>query len=74
MRLIGLDPGLRLTGWGVIDVEGNHLRHVAHGVIKVAAGRSLADRLCELFDGVAAVIVAQMPIEAAVNRLTTTHG
>jgi crossover junction endodeoxyribonuclease RuvC len=37
-------------------------------VIKVAAGRSLADRLCELFDGVAAVIAAQMPIEAAVEE------
>ena len=37
MRLIGLDPGLRLTGWGVIEVEGNRLRHVAHGVVRVAA-------------------------------------
>jgi crossover junction endodeoxyribonuclease RuvC len=68
VRLIGLDPGLRLTGWGVIDVEGNRLRHVAHGVIKVAAERSLAERLCELFNGVAAVIAAQMPIEAAVEE------
>jgi crossover junction endodeoxyribonuclease RuvC len=68
MRLIGLDPGLRLTGWGVIDVEGNRLRHVAHGVIKVAGERSLAVRLCELFDGVAAVIAAQQPAEAAVEE------
>jgi len=68
VRLIGLDPGLRLTGWGVIDVEGNRLRHVAHGVIRVAAERSLAERLCELFNGVAAVIAAQMPSEAAVEE------
>ena len=68
MRLIGLDPGLRLTGWGVIEVEGNRLRHVAHGVIKVAAERSLAERLCELFDGVAAVVAAQQPAEAAVEE------
>ena len=68
MRLIGLDPGLRLTGWGVIDVEGNRLRHVAHGVIKVAGERSLAERLSELFDGVAAVIAAQQPAEAAVEE------
>jgi crossover junction endodeoxyribonuclease RuvC len=68
MRLIGLDPGLRLTGWGVIDVEGNRLRHVAHGVIKVAGERPLAERLCELFDGVAAVIAAQLPAEAAVEE------
>jgi crossover junction endodeoxyribonuclease RuvC len=68
MRLIGLDPGLRLTGWGVIDVEGNRLRHVAHGVIKVAGERSLAVRLSELFDGITAVIAAQQPLEAAVEE------
>jgi crossover junction endodeoxyribonuclease RuvC len=68
MRLIGLDPGLRLTGWGVIDVEGNRLRHVAHGVIKVAGERSLAVRLSELFDGITAVIAAQQPVEAAVEE------
>ena len=68
MRLLGLDPGLRLTGWGVIDVEGNRLRHVAHGVVKVAADRPLAERLSELFDGVAAVIAAQQPAEAAVEE------
>jgi crossover junction endodeoxyribonuclease RuvC len=68
MRLLGLDPGLRLTGWGVIDVEGNRLRHVAHGVIKVPGERDLASRLCDLFDGVAAVVAAQRPDEAAVEE------
>ncbi len=68
MRLIGLDPGLRLTGWGVIEVEGNRLRHVAHGVVKVAVAGTLAGRLKELFDGVAGVIEAQRPIEAAVEE------
>ena len=68
MRLIGLDPGLRLTGWGVIDVEGNRLRHVAHGVIKVAVDQSLAERLNALFEGVAAVVAAQQPLEAAVEE------
>jgi crossover junction endodeoxyribonuclease RuvC len=68
MRLLGLDPGLRLTGWGVIDVEGNRLRHVAHGVVKVAADRPLAVRLNEIFEGVAAVILAQQPEEAAVEE------
>ena len=72
MRLIGLDPGLRLTGWGVIDVEGNRLRHVAHGVIKVAGDRPLAERLCELFDGDAAVIAAQQPVEAADEETCVT--
>jgi crossover junction endodeoxyribonuclease RuvC len=66
--VIGLDPGLRLTGWGVIDVEGNRLRHVAHGVVRVGTERSLAERLSELFDGVAAVVAAHRPIEAAVEE------
>jgi len=68
MRLIGLDPGLRLTGWGVIDVEGNRLRHVAHGVVRVGSSAPLAERLRELFDGVAAIVEAQRPVEAAVEE------
>jgi crossover junction endodeoxyribonuclease RuvC len=68
MRLIGLDPGLRLTGWGVIDVEGNRLRHVAHGVVKVPIDGSLAMRLHELFDGIAAIVAEQKPVEAAVEE------
>jgi crossover junction endodeoxyribonuclease RuvC len=68
MRLIGLDPGLRLTGWGVIEIEGNRLRHVAHGVVRVAAAAPLADRLRELFDGVAAIVEMHRPDEAAVEE------
>jgi crossover junction endodeoxyribonuclease RuvC len=68
VRLLGLDPGLRLTGWGVIDVDGNRLRHVAHGVVKVPGDRSLAERLHDLFEGVAGVIAAQQPLEAAVEE------
>ncbi len=68
MRLIGLDPGLRLTGWGVIDVEGNRLRHVAHGVVRVATAGTLAERLREGFDGVAGIVAAHQPIEAAVEE------
>lgn len=68
MRLIGLDPGLRLTGWGVIEVEGNRLRHVAHGVIKVSVEGTLASRLDQLFDGVATVVAAHKPEEAAIEE------
>ena len=45
MRLLGLDPGLRNTGWGVIDAEGNRLKHVAQGVVKTVDDASLAVRL-----------------------------
>jgi crossover junction endodeoxyribonuclease RuvC len=68
MRLLGLDPGLRLTGWGVIDVEGNRLRHVAHGAVKVAGDRPLAERLNDLFEGVAQVVAEQKPEEAAIEE------
>jgi crossover junction endodeoxyribonuclease RuvC len=68
MRLIGLDPGLRLTGWGIVDVDGNRLRHVAHGVVRVAADQPLALRLNDLYEGISAVIEAQRPMEAAVEE------
>ena len=52
----------------MIDVEGNRLRHVAHGVVKVAGDRPLAERLAELFEAIAAVVAAQQPLEAAVEE------
>lgn len=68
MRLIGFDPGLRLTGWGVIEVDGNRLRHVAHGVIKVPVDGTLASRLDNLFEGVLAALAEHKPEEAAVEE------
>jgi crossover junction endodeoxyribonuclease RuvC len=55
MLLLGLDPGLRNTGWGVIEAEANRLRHVANGVVRSGAG-PLADRLLRLHEGLTAVI------------------
>lgn len=68
MRLLGLDPGLRITGWGVIDSEGNRLRHVAHGTVTSDASLSLAERLDQLFVGISAVIEQQRPEHAAVEE------
>jgi crossover junction endodeoxyribonuclease RuvC len=68
MKLIGLDPGLRLTGWGVIEVDGNRLRHVAHGVVRVEGAGALADRLRALYEGVAEIVAAQRPAEAAIEE------
>ena len=68
MRLIGLDPGLRNTGWGVIAVQGNHLTYVADGVVRSNTKRPLAQRLMELRDGLAAVIREHQPDEAAVEE------
>ena len=46
MRLIGLDPGLRTTGWGVVEVEGSRIRHVANGQVQSDAEAPTATRLC----------------------------
>jgi crossover junction endodeoxyribonuclease RuvC len=68
MRLLGLDPGLRHTGWGVIDADGNRLRHVADGVVHSHDGRALAERLVELFRGLNSVLDRFAPAAAAVEE------
>ena len=68
MRLLGLDPGLRATGWGIIDVEDNRLRHAGSGTVRSDAALDIADRLVELFDGISRVIAEFEPHEAAVEK------
>jgi crossover junction endodeoxyribonuclease RuvC len=68
MRLIGFDPGLRRTGWGVVDSQGSHLRHVAHGTVVSDGSLDLAKRLHQLYDALTAVIAAWQPAEAAVEE------
>ncbi len=68
IRILGLDPGLRHTGWGVISVQGSRLAHVAHGVIKPDDSLPLSDRLLILFDAVTAVIAEHRPDEAAIEE------
>ena len=68
MILIGLDPGLQSTGWGVIEAQGNRLRHVANGCVKSRAADDLAVRLVQLHDALDAVIRAHAPDGAAVEE------
>jgi crossover junction endodeoxyribonuclease RuvC len=68
MRIIGLDPGLRHTGWGVVAIDGNRLRHIADGAIHPRSTGTLAERLVELFEGLSAVLAAQQPDAAAVEE------
>jgi len=68
MRILGLDPGLRHTGWGVIDVAGNRLTHVADGVAHAAVDMPLASRLSALFRQILAVLEQFRPDEAAVEE------
>jgi crossover junction endodeoxyribonuclease RuvC len=72
IRVLGLDPGLRRTGWGVVAIEGSRLRHVAHGVIAPDPHLALAERLLCLFEGVCRVIEAHGPHEAAVEETFVT--
>jgi len=67
IRILGIDPGLRRTGWGIVDVEGNALRFVAAGTVRSDEAAALADRLCQLHDGLVAVLDAHRPDEAAVE-------
>jgi crossover junction endodeoxyribonuclease RuvC len=69
LRLIGLDPGLRHTGWGVIDVAGNRLSHVADGAVHSDGDLSLAERLTQLHDALTIVIERHRPDEAAVEEV-----
>ena len=68
VRLLGIDPGLRFTGWGVIDVEGNRLRHVENGVIATNSAESVPDRLKVLHDNLHMLIERLQPAEAAVEE------
>jgi len=68
MRILGLDPGLRHTGWGIIDVAGNRLTHVADGVAHAAVDQPLANRLSALFRQILAVLEQFRPDEAAVEE------
>lgn len=68
IRILGVDPGLRRTGWGVIDVDGQRLSWVAHGVIAPEADDDLAVRLGALCEGLRAVIHEHEPGEAAVEE------
>jgi crossover junction endodeoxyribonuclease RuvC len=67
MRVIGLDPGLRRTGWGVIESEGARLRHVANGVVESDERLDLARRLVQLDEGLFEVLSRYRPEEAAVE-------
>jgi crossover junction endodeoxyribonuclease RuvC len=68
VRLLGLDPGLRSTGWGVIEVVGNRLRHLANGSVASDGRSALAERLLQLYDGLGRVVAEWQPEAAAVEE------
>ena len=68
MKVLGIDPGLRNMGWGVIEMDGPRLRHIANGVIHSDGADELAARLSALFRGLCAVIKVHAPDAAAVEQ------
>ena len=68
IRIIGVDPGLRQTGWGIVEALGNSLKFIASGTIKPDVTMDLASRLCRLHEGLSEVLHAHRPDEAAVEQ------
>lgn len=68
IRIIGIDPGLRRTGWGVIDSDGARLMFVACGSVVSDDGAALGERLRQLFDGLSEVLARLSPREAAIEQ------
>ena len=68
IRIVGFDPGLSRTGWGVIEVTGNRLVHIANGVVVTIASMSLGNRLAVLHEGIRAVLIEHEPHTVAVEQ------
>ena len=68
-RIIGIDPGLASTGWGVVDCKGGKIRYLAHGSIETRAGCPQAERLYSIMESVRAVLDTHQPTESAVENL-----
>ena len=67
IRILGIDPGLRRTGWGLIEADGNRLIHIACGSLETNERAELGTRLLAIHDGLVAVIEQYQPHEAAVE-------
>src|SRR5262249_11683707 len=68
IRIIGIDPGLRRTGWGIVEADGVRLGYVASGLITSDGESDLAYRLREIYEGLCSVIKSHRPAEAAVEE------
>lgn len=66
--ILGIDPGLQRTGWGIIAANGNHLSFIDCGTIHTEAKLSLAERLAQLNEGLATAIARHKPLESAVEE------
>ena len=72
MILLGIDPGLAIVGWGVVDYQNNRFRPIAYGSIQTPAGMETADRLTLIHRDLAAIIDKYRPVQMAVEELFFT--
>lgn len=69
IRILGIDPGLADTGWGVIEIKGNSLRHLAHDTIHTPADMDTGDRLNTIYEAFKKIITTYRPERAAIERV-----
>lgn len=74
VRILGVDPGSRKTGWGVVDVEGSHITHVDNGVLMLDDDRDLTIRLVDLAHRLNDVVTTYAPDRAAVEDVFVQRG
>jgi crossover junction endodeoxyribonuclease RuvC len=69
MRVLGIDPGSRITGYGIVEQQGNRLVHVDNGAIFTDSAADFAGRLKQIFEGLSAVIAEHRPDQVAVENI-----
>ena len=67
-RILGIDPGSQITGYGIIDMDGNHARHVAHGAIRIEK-KELPDKLRTIFEKITDIIEEYNPDEMSIEKV-----
>jgi crossover junction endodeoxyribonuclease RuvC len=68
-RVLGIDPGLAATGWGIVDADGSRSKYVAHGTITTSASDKLGARLSKMFDELTAIVRSYGPQAAGIEQL-----
>lgn len=69
LRILGVDPGLAKTGYGIIDVADSRYKHVCHGIITTGTDKSISGRLMDIYDQLSDIIIKYKPSEAAVESI-----
>lgn len=69
MRILGIDPGLHITGWGVIDYDGYHLKYVSHGIITTEANDDISHRLNKIYKAISDVVEDFAPKEVGIEQV-----